>query len=535
MRPSRTRSSSEPPAGSSRLRHGALVLQPLGPALPAAGTQGGQPPVQGLPPAALGAVAVVPPRDWRSRHPVVSVSLNSAVRDALGQGMGRTLGAVVLAGIQSAVHDPDPEVQASRERMLAFAGAGVAMLASGVAGTYTGNMLSLTVHRRDPQAEQHSPLWMLGLLPPALLASGLAADASFGGRSALALGAGQALSRVVQYLGRDMTGQGYTAAMQYRRLGHSPGFRLRVLQADGRLLADADPDGFNRFTTGRLKVATVIYGLMCVACFALGLWMQEHRFKQEPGDHSFEGYLRGSLGMVLATVLLETLDGINGVTAHQIQAQRQGLRLELNEEETRVDNLPEFVMTHALARTATNGLQDLASALDRGLNTGPEFSAAWFAVRILPRTLAQVATEPRGFLANTSIDVLQARSREALARHDAKAQGRPGPVGPAPGRPAPGPLVVPRHPAAAPPPAGTAARPRQQAWGPSPGAAVPGVDRPALPARQARPPSQTDEVTTTSSSGTPGSQRQDWPEALPPSRLEIHPSHGPSPTESKYR
>lgn len=234
--------------------------------------------------------------------------------------------------------------------------------------------------------------------------------------------------------------------------------------------------------------------------------------------------------MVLATVILETLDGINGVTAHKIQAWRQGLHLELNEEETRVNNLPEFVMTHALARTATNGLQDLASALDRGLGTGPEFSPGWWAVRILPRTLAQVATEPRGFLANTSIEVLQGRSREALARHDAKAQGRLGP-----GRhPPPGPFAVPHHSAADGPPAGTAARPRQQAWGPSPGAAVPGVDGPALPARPPRPPSQTDEATTTSSSGTPGSQRRDWPEAPPPSRVEICPIPGPSITESKY-
>ena len=130
---------------------------------------------------------------------------------------------------------------------------------------------------------------------------------------------------------------------------------------------------------------------------------------------------------ILATVALEALDGINGVVAHQIQAWRQGLSLALNTEETQVDNVTEFIATHALARTATNGLQDLASALARSFHA-PAFSATWFLVQVLPRTVAQVLTEPRGFLANTSIEVRQARMREALARFDrARAEGEPTP------------------------------------------------------------------------------------------------------------
>jgi len=466
-----------------------------------------------------------PSRDWRSRHPVLAISLSSAVRDALGQGTGRVLGAVVLAGIQSALHHPDPALQASRESMLAFAGGGAAMLASGVAGAYTGNMLSLTVHRRDPAAERRSPLWMAGLVPPLLLASGMVTYQQLGGRAGLALGTGQALSRVVQYLGRDTAGQAYTAAMQYRREGYAPGFRLRVLEQDGRPLADADPAGFNRFTAGRLTTASLIYALLCVGCFTMGLWMQEHRFKTGGEDHSFEGFLRGSFGMVLATVVLEALDGINGVVCHQIQAWRQGLTVELNEEETQVENLPQFIMTHALARTATNSLHDLAGALERGLGAEREFSPVWFALRVVPRTVAQVLTEPRGFLANTSIEVRQAEARAALARHDAQAQSTPAL------RPAAAAAS-----AAPPPQAHHAPRmavmavmtPRRQAWGASPGEAASGVDTPPPALRRLQPLSVTDDPTPRSSTGTPGSQAMGLPEWRPPSALEIHRLHSRS-------
>ncbi len=476
-----------------------------------------------------------PSRDWRSRHPVLAISLSSAVRDALGQGTGRVLGAVVLAGIQSALHHPDPALQASRESMLAFAGGGAAMLASGVAGAYTGNMLSLTVHRRDPAAERRSPLWMAGLVPPLLLASGMVTYQQLGGRAGLALGTGQALSRVVQYLGRDTAGQAYTAAMQYRREGYAPGFRLRVLQQDGRPLADADPAGFNRFTAGRLTTASLIYALLCVGCFTMGLWMQEHRFKTGEEDHSFEGFLRGSFGMVLATVVLEALDGINGVVCHQIQAWRQGLTVELNEEETQVENLPQFIMTHALARTATNSLHDLAGALERGLEARPEFlpefSPGWFALRVLPRTVAQVLTEPRGFLANTSIEVRQAEARAALARHDAQAQSRPAAgaalaaASAAPPPPAPHPPQAPHAPRTA---VMEVMTPRREAWGPSPGEAAPGVDTPAPALRRLQPLSVTDDPTPRSSTGTPGSQAMGLPEWRPPSALEIHRLHSRS-------
>ncbi|MDH4378124.1 MAG: hypothetical protein QE494_17660 [Ramlibacter sp.] len=471
--------------------------------------------------------AVQPARDWRSRHPVLAVSLSSAVRDALGQGTGRVIGAVVLAGIQSSLHHPDPALQASRESLLAFAGGGAAMLASGVAGAYTGNMLSLAVHRRDAAAERRSPLWVAGLVPPLLLASGMVVDAHLGGRAGLALGTGQALARVVQYLGRDTAGQAYTAAMQYRRNGLAPGFRLRVLQQDGRPLADADPAGFNRFTVGRLKIASLIYALLCVGCFTMGLWMQEHRFKPGEEDHSFEGFLRGSFGMVLATVVLEALDGINGVVCHQIQAWRQGLKVELNEEETQVENLPQFVMTHALARTATNSLHDLAGALERGMGAEREFSPVWFALRVVPRTVAQVLTEPRGFLANTSIEVRQAQTAAALARHDAQAQNRP----------ALRPAAAAAAASAAPPPQAHHAprmavmavmTPRRQAWGSSPGEAAPGVDTPPPALWRLQPLSVTDDPTPRSSTGTPGSQAMGLPEWRPPSALEIHRPHSRS-------
>lgn len=529
MRPTRPRSASAPPGGRrpSAPEPAQEAAAPL--ARPALAAQGAiaepVPRTQAEP--ALEPLPAPPAQDWRSRHPVLAVSLSSAVRDALGQGTGRALGAAVLAGIETALHHPDPALHEFRERMLAFAGGGVAMLASGVAGAYTGNMLSLTVHRRDASAERRSPLWMVGLAPPVLLTGGLMADALMGGRAGLALGAGQALSRVVQYLGRDAAGQAYTAAMQYRRHGHAPGFRLRVLQADGRPLADADPAGFNRFTLGRLKTASVIYALLCVACFTLGLWMQTHWFQSEAGDHSYGACLRGSLGMVLATVVLEALDGVNGVVAHQIQARRQGLRLELNEEETQVDNLPEFVMTHALARTATNGLQDLAGALDRGLSAGAEFSPAWFAVRVLPRTLAQVLTEPRGFIANTSIEVRQAQARAALARFDAQVQDEFGPAPalapariPAPVRAAgPVPEPAPAAIAAQAPRVEVLAVPRR-AWGPaSPEDAVVGVDDSPPHSRQPRPASLTEGSTTASSTGTPASRLMRMAVTRPPSAL----------------
>ena len=536
MLPSRPRSASAPPAGRPEVAHGALA-QPASLPLPVPGAAAGPAPspaartaLEPSPqPAASGPpqAAAQTTRGWRSRHPVLAVSLSSAVRDALGQGTGRVVGAVVLAGIQSALHHPDPALQASRESLLVFAGGGAAMLASGVAGAYTGNMLSLAVHRRDAAAERRSPLWMAGLAPPLLLASGMVVDAHLGGRAGLALGTGQALSRVVQYLGRDTAGQAYTAAMQYRRNGLAPGFRLRVLQPDGRPLADADPAGFNRFTVGRLKIASLIYALLCVGCFSLGLWMQAHRFQTGEDDHSFEGFLRGSFGMVLATVVLEALDGVNGVVCHQIQAWRQGLKVELNEEETRVDNLAQFVMTHALARTATNSLHDLAGALERGLDAGPEFSPVWFALRVLPRTVAQVLTEPRGFLANTSIDVRQAQATAALARHDARAQIRPALL------PAPAAAAA----SAAPPPQAlhdprvavmAVMTPRRQAWGPSPGEAAPGVDTPPPALRRIQPLSVTDDPTPRSSTGTPGSQATGLPEWRPPSELEIHRLHSRS-------
>lgn len=360
----------------------------------------------------------------------MAVSLNSAMRDTLGQGTGRSLGAVVLACFLSHLHSADPALRDYRESLMAWTGSGLALLASGVAGIHTGNMLRLTVHRRDEAALRRSALWMAGLLPPLMLAAGLLADWHFGGRPRVAWGAAQALSRVVQYAGRDCAGQGYTAAMQYREWGVSPGFRLRVLQADGRALADADPAAFDRFTAQRLAIASFNYAMLCVGLFTLALWWQPRM--HEPGQDSpgFEDNFRGYGAWIIATVVLEALDGINGVVAHQIQAWRQGLTLALNEEETRVDNLPEFIATHAMARTATNGLQDLAGALARGIDA-TAFGWIWFLVQIVPRTIAQVLTEPRGFLANTSIETRQAQTQSALVRlalarePAAPMQGRP--------------------------------------------------------------------------------------------------------------
>ena len=207
--------------------------------------------------------------------------------------------------------------------------------------------------------------------------------------------------------------------------------------------------------------------------------------------------------------------------------------MELNEEETQVDNLPQFVMTHALARTATNSLHDLAGALERGLDAGPEFSPVWFALRVLPRTVAQVLTEPRGFLANTSIEVRQAQSTAALARHDAQAQNRPAlrPAAAAAVASAAPPLQAPHPPQAhhAPRMAVMAVMtPRRQAWGPSPGESAPGVDTPAPALRRLQPLSVTDDPTPRSSTGTPGSQAMGLPEWRPPSALEIHRLHSRS-------
>lgn len=368
-----------------------------------------------------------PRLDWRTRHPVAAVALNSAMRDTLGQGVGRTLGAAVLACLVSNLETEDPALRAYRERLMAWTGGGLALLASSVAGIHTGNMLVLTAHRRDEAAQRRSKLWLLGLLPPIALSAGLLTDWSLGGRACLSWGVAQALSRVVQYAGRDSAGQRYTAAMQYRRHGISPGFRLRVLQADGRPLAEADPAGMDHFTVQRLLIASFNYAVLCVGLFTLALWWQPQLHATTPGGRDFEETFLGMGAWILATVALEALDGINGVVAHQIQAWRQGLTLALNTEETQVDNVTEFIATHALARTATNGFQDLASALARSVDT-PTFSATWFLVQVLPRTVAQVLTEPRGFLANTSIEVRQARMREALARFDrARAEGEPTP------------------------------------------------------------------------------------------------------------
>lgn len=420
-----------------------------------------------LAPAAGRALAGAP-RDWRSRHPVVAVSLNSAVRDTLGQGMGRTLGAIVLACFVSHLDTSDPALRDYRERLMAWTGSGLALLASGVAGIHTGQMLSLTVHRRDEAGQRHSCWWAVGLLPPLALAAGLLADWCLGGRTRLAWGAAQALSRVAQYAGRDFAGQNYTAAMQYRRWGHSPGFRLRVLQPDGRALAEADPAAFDHFTVQRLLIASFNYAMLCVGLFTLALWWQPRL--HEPGERTedFQDSFQGFGAWIIVTMGLEALDGINGVVAHQIQAWRQGLTLALNEEETQVDNVPEFIATHALARTATNGLQDLAGALARGVESRA-FSALWFLIQVLPRTLAQVLTEPRGFLANTSIETRQARTREALARLD-RERALPPVQGPAPA-PAPAPPPAPAAGAPPQPPAPPLA-PRV-AWGPAAVAAEP--------------------------------------------------------------
>ncbi len=358
------------------------------------------------------AVAARPP-DFRQRHPVLTICANAAVRDCIGQTLGRTFYVLAYPLMASALFNEDLDKQWLRRVLMLVIGGVVAIAIAALAGRRTAQKLSAVVHPTSLRAHRQSRLHTLGLIPPLTTLTGIGLSGLFFGLRGASLTAANSIARILQFYGRDSGGQTWVSRTRYDPDGYFPGYGLVVHGPDGRALTEADPDAARRFQNLRVAVATGLYLGLCIATYASVPSLQSELFDRDPHDVSLEAFAGGNLGAVLASIALEIADAVTGVLAFPIAACARGFTLSLNTAQAPFD-LPRAILHNGHARLAFNALHEVFSPLIE------RFPHPVIGVAL--RTVAQTATEPRGFVDATGRSILDRWAREAQEAAQARAQ-----------------------------------------------------------------------------------------------------------------
>ena len=352
------------------------------------------------------------PLNYRQRHPVLTVSAAAAMRDFLGQTVGRVFYLLSFSLMASAMFHSDADAQWRRRLVLLVLGGLFAVVMGAIAGRRTAAKVSALAHPQSVHAHRRSRLHALSVVPPLASAVGIGLGGLFFGMRGAALSTANSVARIFQFYGRDSAGQGWVSRTQYDPQGRFPGYGL-VVMANDRPLAEVDPAAARSFQFRRVWTATVLYCGLCIATYVSVPRLQSELFRRDSQDMSLEAFFGANLGPALASIGLEIADAITGVLAFPITAWCHGYQLALGTTQAPFD-LPRAILHNGHARLTFNALHEVFSPfIERYPNP---------AMAVVLRTVAQTLTEPRGFVDAQGRAIFDRWDREA--REEALAQAR---------------------------------------------------------------------------------------------------------------
>lgn len=352
------------------------------------------------------------PLNYRQRHPVLTISASAAMRDFLGQTVGRVFYLLSFSLMASAMFHTDAATEWRRRLVLLVLGSLFALVMGAIAGRRTAAKVSALAYPQSSHAYRRSRLHALAIVPPLASGLGIGLSSLFFGIRGAALSSANSVARIFQFYGRDAAGQTWVSRTQYDPQGRFPGFSL-VAMTNGQPLAEADPAAARSFQFQRVWAATVLYCGLCIGTYALVPRLQSELFNRDSQDMSLEAFFGANLGPALASIGLEIADAITGVLAFPITAWIHGYQLVLGTQTAPFD-VPRAILHNGHARLTFNALHEVFSPfIERYPNP---------VMAVVLRTLAQTLTEPRGFVDAQGRAILDRWDREACEDDEARAQ-----------------------------------------------------------------------------------------------------------------